>query len=351
MTDLPAEIPGVDFDVLSSWMSDQGLGSGPITDAIELTGGTQNILVRFERDGRGYVLRRPPLHKRANSDEAMRREARILGALTGTAVPHPELIAAESELDAMDCAFYLMEPIEGRNVQAEGLTPTQVVDRATRQRMGLAMVDAAVALGSLDYEALGMADFGRPEGWLERQVDRWRSHLDGYSEVPEYTGRDEIPHVDEVARWLDDNCPTEWSPGLLHGDFHFGNVLFEHDSGELAAVVDWELATLGDPLMDLGWLHATWPDPDLPGMGSTIEPWDGFASIDELTAHYAERSNRDLSAATWYGVMACYKMGIILEGTHARAQAGRAPAEFGDLLHATTIGLFERATHFISTRP
>lgn len=347
MTDQPMEIPGVDFEALSTWMNGQGLGSGPISDATVLTGGTQNILVRFERDGRCYVLRRPPVHKRGNSDETMCREARILGALAGSTVPHPELIAAESDLDVMDCAFYLMEPIEGRNVQAVGLSDTQAGDNATRQRMGLAMVDAIVALGSLDYEALGLADFGKPDGWLERQVDRWRSHLDGYSEVPEYTGRLEIPHVDDVASWLDDNRPDDWTPGLLHGDFHFGNVLFEHDTGELAAVVDWELATLGDPLMDLGWLHATWPDPDLPGMGGSVQPWDGFASIHDLNAHYAAHSTRDLSAATWYGVMACYKMGIILEGTHVRASAGKASKEFGDLLHATTIGLFQRAAFFM----
>ena len=347
MTSAPDAIPGVDLDVLARWMDTHELGAGPITDATQLTGGTQNILARFQRDGRAYVLRRPPIHKRSNSDETMRREARILAALAASAVPHPALIAAEAELDTMDCAFYLMEPIEGRNVQVVGLSEAQIADPSMRHRMGLAMVDAVIALGSLDHQAVGLGDFGKPDGWLERQVDRWRSHLDGYSAEPTYTGRDEIPHVDDVARWLDDNRPVTWTTGLLHGDFHFGNVLFEHDSGELAAVVDWELATVGDPLMDLGWLHATWPDPDLPGMGGSLQPWDGFATIAELNDHYAANSDRDLSSATWYGVMACYKMGIILEGTHARAQAGKASVEFGDLLHATTIGLFDRAAHFI----
>ncbi|MGI9601539.1 MAG: phosphotransferase family protein [Acidimicrobiales bacterium] len=340
-------IAGVDLEALAAWMDRQHLGSGPLSGATQLTGGTQNILVRFVRDETAYVLRRPPVHKRDNSDETMRREARILRAIADSEVPHPALIAAEPELDTMDCAFYLMEAVDGRNVQADGLSPTQGADATVRRRMGLAMVDAAVALGALDHEALGMADFGRPDGWLERQVDRWRSHLDGYSAVPEYTGRDEIPHVDDVASWLEANRPTNWSPGLRHGDFHFGNVLFEHDTGELAAVVDWELATVGDPLMDLGWLHATWPDPELPGITGSLQPWDGFASIDDLNTHYAGQSTRDLSSATWYGVMACYKMGIILEGTHMRAQSGKASKEFGDLLHSTTIGLFERATVFI----
>ena len=348
MTHTLPDIEGVDFDALVGWMDSRGLGRGPITRAAELTGGTQNVLVELTRDRRTYVLRRPPVHKRSNSDETMRREARILGALAGRDVPHPALIAAEPELDTMDCAFYLMERIDGINVSDAGLSPAQAAYPAVRRRMGLAMVDAAIALGSLDVDDLGMSDFGRPDGWLERQVDRWRSHLDGYAEFPDYSGRDEIPHVDEVAAWLDDNCPAQWSPGLLHGDFHLANVLFERGSGELAAVVDWELATLGDPLMDLGWLMATWPDPALPGMGGGPTPWDGFGSIDDLVVHYDAHSDRDLSAARWYGVMACYKLGIILEGSHARAGAGQAPAVIGDLLHQATIGLFDRAAFFIA---
>ncbi|MEL7208955.1 MAG: phosphotransferase family protein, partial [Actinomycetota bacterium] len=318
-------------------MDERGLGSGAITGAEPLGGGTQNILVRFVRDGRTYVLRRPPEHKRRNSDDTMRREATVLAAIADTDVPHPRLIAAEPSTDVIGAAFYLMEPIDGFNVSVEMPSPHRD-DPAIRRRMGLAMAEGAARLGAVDHEAVGLADFGRPDGWLERQVDRWRSHLDGYGEFAEYPGPD-IPGLEQVASWLDENCPTNWSPGITHGDYHLANVLFSPTDGELAAIVDWELCTIGDPLLDLGWLLATWPEPGLPGGTVLIDPWDGFPTRAELVAEYGRHSDRSVDQADWYGVMACYKLGIILEGTHARAFAGKAPAEIGDLLHATTVGL------------
>ena len=337
--DRPVE--GVDMAAVSAWMDDRSFGTGPITAVEALGGGTQNILVRFERDGAGYVLRRPPVHKRRNSDETMRREARVLGAIADTTVPHPRLIAAEASLDVIGAAFYLMEPIDGFNASV-GLPSPHRDDPAIRRRMGLAIVEGAATLGAVDYEAVGLGDFGRSDGWLERQVDRWRSHLDGYADFVEYPGPD-IPGLDRVADWLERNRPTDWSPGITHGDYHLANVMFSLDDGELAAIVDWELCTIGDPLLDLGWLLATWPEPGFPGGTVMIDPWEGFPTRAELVAHYDERSARSVDAADWYGVMACYKLGIILEGTHARAFAGQAPRDIGDLLHATAVGLLERA--------
>ena len=334
-------VHGVDLDAVSAWMDERSLGRGPISGAETLGGGTQNILLRFERDGVTYVLRRPPEHKRANSDETMRREARVLGAIADTAVPHPRLIAAEPSLDVIGAAFYLMEPIDGFNASVELPSPPRD-DPALRRRMGLSMAEGAATLGAVDYEAVGLGDFGKPDGWLERQVDRWRSHLEGYADFAEYPGPD-IPGVDRVGDWLDRNRPTDWSPGITHGDFHLANVLFSPEDGELAAIVDWELCTIGDPLLDLGWLLATWPEPGVPGGTVLIDPWDGFPTRAELIRHYGEHSSRSVETADWYGVMACYKLGIILEGTHARAYAGKAPKDIGDLLHATTVGLFERA--------
>ncbi|MEQ8612157.1 MAG: phosphotransferase, partial [Parvibaculaceae bacterium] len=119
--------------------------------------------------------------------------------------------------------------------------------------------------------------------------------------------------------------------------------MYRHDGPELAAIVDWELTTIGDPLLDLGWLMATWPEDGARAGAVGVEPWDGFPKVDELVAHYAARTTRDMSHIGWYAVLACYKLGIILEGTHARACAGKAPKETGDMLHASTVGLFERA--------
>lgn len=337
----------VDLDRVGAWMDARGLGAGPITDVERLGGGTQNVLLRFERAGRAYVLRRPPEHKRANSDETMRREARMLAALAGSAVPHPGLIAAESSIDVIGAAFYLMEPIDGFHAPS-GLPEPHRSDAMLRHRMGLAMVDGIVALGAVDHVAVGLADFGRTERYLERQVERWQSQLASYSTLPGYGGPD-IPGVDRVARWLESHRPSNFRAGIIHGDYHLSNVLFSRTGPELAAIVDWELTTIGDPLLDLGWLMATWPADDGTQIGGAmaVQPWSGFPSVAELVAHYGATSDRDLSAIDWYGVLACFKLGIILEGTHARAAAGQAPRETGDMLHAMTVGLFQRAERMI----
>ena len=323
-------------------MDEHGLGDGPLTDLAELTGGTQNVLLRFTRSGRGYVLRRPPVHKRRNSDETMRREARVLAALAGSDVPHPGLIAAEPDESVLGAAFFLMEPIEGFN-PAGGLPEPHRSDPGMRRRMGFSMADAAAALSRVDHVAVGLGDFGRPEGWLERQVDRWRGQLASYDELDGYPGP-EIPGVDRVADWLEANRPGSWQPGIIHGDLHFANVLVRPDAPQLAAVVDWELCTIGDPLLDLGHLLATWPGDGPGGVGEGITDLPTKA---ELVGRYAEGSDRAVDDIDWYHVLAAYRLGIILEGTHARAFAGKAPKEIGDLLHATTVGLFDRAVRVI----
>jgi aminoglycoside phosphotransferase (APT) family kinase protein len=322
-------------------MDGAGLPGGRILAVERLGGGTQNILVRFERGGRRYVLRRPPLHKRDNSDETMRREARVLAALAGSDVPHPQLVAACGDTEVLGAAFYLMEPVDGANPTV-ALPRRYVEDRAWRWQLGLAMADGAAAVGAVDHVAAGLADLGRPEGYLERQVSRWRRQLESYADLHGYAGS-ELPGVDRIATWLERNRPSSWQPGLLHGDYHFANVLCSPVRPGLAAIVDWELTTVGDPLVDLGWLLATWPDDDAGPRAVQVRPWDGFPAPADLVARYAERSERDLSAVAWYEVLACYKLGIILEGTNARAAAGLADPAVGEQLHAQALALFAHA--------
>jgi aminoglycoside phosphotransferase (APT) family kinase protein len=335
----------IDFAILDAWMDDQGLPAGEIRDVVRLTGGTQNILVRFERGGRRFVLRRPPVHKRANSDETMRREARVLGALAGSNVPHPGLIAACPDEALLGAAFYLMEPVNGFGV-GEGL-PESHQSLEARRRMGFSMVEGIAELAALDYRSVGLEGFGRPDGYLERQVSRWQHQLESYSELEGYPGPD-IPGVGQVAIWLESNRPEDSPAGILHGDYHIGNVMFRHDAPVLAAIVDWELATIGDPLLDLGALIAGWPDDEgRTPLGSATSVMAGMPSVSEILDHYAARSHRSLESIDWYVVLACYRLGIILEGSHARACAGRASREVGDLLHAATLGLFERALSYL----
>ena len=337
------EIPGVDLAVLLAWMDQMSLGDGPLTGVELITGGTQNILLRFSRADRTYVLRRPPVNKRTNSDETMRREARVLAALSGSAVPHPGLIAAEPDPEALGAAFYLMEPIDGFNATL-GLPAPFNNDLGWQRDMGLSMPDAIAALAAVDYVAVGLADLGRFDGWAERQVGRWRRQLDSYSELDGYGGPN-IPGVDEVGDWLAARIPTDAQPGLIHGDFHFANVLIRNDRPEVAAIVDWELVTIGDPLLDLGHLLATWPQRDTVGISVMA---DGLPTHDDVIARYATQTARSLDGLLWFRVLACYRLGLILEGTHARACAGLAPTAVGDQLHAHTVSLLEQALALIS---
>lgn len=341
------DIP-VDLAALARWMDGQGLGEGPLEEATLLGGGTQNILLRFTRGGRTYVLRRPPPHLRKNSNDTMRREARMLAAIADTDVSHPRLIAACPEEDVIGAAFYLMEPINGFNPTV-GLPELHASDPAIRRRMGFALVEGIAKLGAVDHEKAGLADFGKVDNYLERQVARWQSQLESYREFPSWPGPDGIPGVARVAKWLEDHRPKNFIPGIIHGDYHLANVMFRYDGPELAAIVDWELTTIGDPLLDLGWLLATWPEGDGPAAGAVgVRPWDGFPDADELVTHYRQFTTRDMSHIEWYGVLACYKLGIILEGTYARACEGKAPKETGDMLHASTVGLFNRALRWIA---
>jgi aminoglycoside phosphotransferase (APT) family kinase protein len=336
------------LDGLRQWMDGQGLGHGPIEDAHLLGGGTQNILLKFTRAGRAYVLRRPPKHLRANSNETMRREARVLAALKGTNVPHPDLIAACPDETTLGASFYLMEPIEGFTPREE-MPALHANDPAIRRAMGFEMVDAIAALSKVDYAAKGLATLGKLDNFLERQVGRWRAQLESYAEFPGWPGLSGIPGVDEVGKWLDAHRPPGFKPGIIHGDFHFGNVLFDRHSAKMTAMVDWELTTLGDPLVDLGWVLSAWPED-----GATqgpVNPWNGFPTRAEIVARYAAQTGRDVSRADWYDVLACYKLGAILEGTYARACAGRAPKETGDMLHASTVNLFTRAMSKIGLAP
>jgi aminoglycoside phosphotransferase (APT) family kinase protein len=344
--DLAADL-AADLTEVAGWMSQQGLGEGPLDDIREITGGTQNIMLRFSREGRSgrrdYVFRRGPRHLRPISNTVILRETRVLRALAGTAVPHAPLIAVCGDTAVLgDAVFYLMEPVDGFNA-GPALPPLHAADPAVRRDMGLSMADAAARLGAVDFRAVGLADFGKPDGFLERQVPRWLSELESYSTFDNYPGPD-IGDVDAVAAWLREHQPSSFKPGIMHGDYHAANVMFSPTGPDVVAIVDWEMSTIGDPLQDLGWMLATWCSPGRePVLPNELMSAGGLATPGELIERYARNSDRDLSQIDWYTVLACFKLGIILEGTHARAAAGKAPREIGDVLHTATVRLFDRA--------
>ncbi|OOK75468.1 phosphotransferase enzyme family protein [Mycobacterium kansasii] len=199
----------MDLEAVAAWMSKQGLGEGPLQDVSPVTGGTQNVMLRFTRSGRPYVLRRGPRHLRPRSNTVILRETQVLAALAGSDVPHPRLIASCDDPGVLgDAVFYLMEPVEGFNA-GEGLPPLHAGDAQVRYGMGLSMADALARLGAVDHVAVGLASFGKPEGFLERQVPRWLSELESYQQYDGYPGR----RSRESSR-----CQGGWSAtGRRHG--------------------------------------------------------------------------------------------------------------------------------------
>lgn len=334
---------------LAAWLMNQGVAAGQVDNAETLSGGTQNILYRFEMSGHAYVLRRPAVNARPGAAKTILREARVLAALAGTDVPHPRFRYVCTDPEVMGATFLLTDAVAGFNA-AVAMSDLAATDPAVRHRMGLAMVDGIVALAAVDHQAQGLGDFGRLDDFIERQVGRWASQLEGYAELANWPGPDALRGIHAIGTWLDANRPADWRGGLMHGDYHIANVLF-HDDGRLSAILDWELASLGDPLLDLGRLLAAWPTPDGSGpLSLKVEPWQGFPDRDELVDRYAAGSGRSMANLLWYEVLACYKLGIILEGTYARACAGLVDPAVGDRLHRSAIGLTERAHQWLEER-
>ena len=333
----------VDLRVVARWAAGQGLPDGPVEDVRRIGGGTQNVVLRLRWAGRDAVLRRPPEHPRPGSNAVLLREMRVLAALEGTGVPHPGLIAGCADETVLGgVVFYLMDAVDGINPGA-GIEPPYTEDPAARRAAALDVAAVLARLGALDHVAIGLDGMGRPEGFLARQVPRWLRHLESYAELPGYPGP-RLPHVEDLARWLTAHRPPDARPGIVHGDYHLNNVLLARDAPRVAAVVDWEMCTVGDPLLDLGWLLVTWPDGGLdPVAGGPFAEAGGLPGPAELVEQYAALSDRDLSAVDWYTVLAGLKFAIVIEGTHARAFAGQADEATGWRLHRAAVATLERA--------
>jgi aminoglycoside phosphotransferase (APT) family kinase protein len=332
----------VDWAAVESWLAAKGVVVGLISEIEQIGGGTQNLMFRFRCGDARLVLRRGPRHLRPHTNDALRREARVLSALDGTGVPIPRVVAAEPDESVLGSAFYLMEPIDGFNPSV-ALPPLHESNVEMRRAMGFEAVDALLALGAVDAEQVALGDLGKPDDFLERQVPQWVDTLDRYTRFDGYPGHI-LPNVDDLADWLTRHRPSSIQPGIMHGDYHLANLMFRNDGPQVAAIVDWEMCTLGDPLLDFGWLLATWPQDNAIGPLKTVTD---LPTRTELIAHYAAAGQRSIEHALWYTVMASFKLAIVLEGTNARAHAGKAPKATGDLLHAIAIGLLDNATVFL----
>ena len=304
----------VDEERLGRWMDAEGLpGAGePVTSRF-ISGGASNEIFEIRRGDFGAVLRRPPRVVPKGRNETMLREFRVLDALNGTDVPHPEAFAACSDPDVIGSAFYLMSLVDGWSpMNTDGWPAPFDTDLDARYGLGIELVDGIARLARVDWRARGLEGFGKPEGFHDRQVDRWLSHLNAIQFR-------EIPGLDVTAEWLRAHKPSHWEPGIIHGDYQFANVMFAHGApARLAAIVDWEMTTVGDPLLDLAWALLGY-DGENPRADGFYLDMQGMPTRSALLAHYEKVSGISTENIDYYLVLANWKLGIVLEKTYASA--------------------------------
>jgi len=314
------QIPGIDLDRLTPWFAAH-VASVTSLSAKVVGHGRSNLTYRIEAaDGRAWVLRRPPLSHVLPTAHDMKREYRIISALEGTAVPVPHAIALCEDLAVNDAPFYIMSFVDGM-VPVDPALVAATYDEATRRRMGEALIDVLVAFHAIDPASVGLADFGKPQGFIARQVKRFNAQL-------EASTIRQIPELTELGRRLTNAVPAESEYTLVHGDYRLDNCVIDKD-GHIAAVLDWEMATLGDPLADLGLQFMYWPEPGSPGAGpgagvgsGPVLSLPGFPTRSEAMRRYAEKSGRDITHLDFYAALAFFKLAVILEGIHARFLEG-----------------------------
>jgi len=313
--------PTLDLDALGAWLGDRlGDPAEPLSaQPIGADLGMGNALFELRRGDRAFVLRRPPAVLNDKSASNMTREYRILRALDGSAVPHPVARALCEDPEVIGAPFLIMDKVDG-------FTPGFVLpepfnsDPGLRRGLAMAYVDALVDLAEVDWQAAGLGDLGKPDGFLERQVPRWMAQLE------RYRVRD-LPELEFVTDWLERNRPVMSGPAIMHGDYSPFNVMVApQPPARLAAVIDWDTGTIGDPLLDIGHLLARWTNPgEEPVLQLQAGGTEHYPTRAELAARYAERSGKDVSALPYYEALALFKLAVILEGTYARKRRAGVP--------------------------
>jgi aminoglycoside phosphotransferase (APT) family kinase protein len=328
----------LDVERLARWLDARELpGAGAPTEVRLLSGGSQNEIYEVCRGDARMVLRKPPLHAVPSRDDGIRREWRILAALRGTDVPHAEAIAACDDASVLGRPFYLMGFVDGWSPmsQPDGLAEPFRSDPVLRADLAYALVEGVARLGAVEWRAAGLEDLGRPDGFHDRQVDRWLAFF------AKTGGRDGLDGMDTATAWLRAHRPVDFVPGVMHGDYQFANVMFGDGApGRLAAVVDWEMGTIGDPKLDLAWALRDWPDDGgAPASGGGYIDLRGMPPRDALLAHYARVSGCQVDDIDYYLVLARWKLAIVLEQGFRNAGSDPVLQGFG----ATVVELLRSA--------
>ena len=311
----------LDTAALDAWIGDQLPNAGqPLTaERMGADTGIANALFIVSRGDARWVLRQPPLVKNHPSASNTEREWKILKALDGTDVPHPEPLLFCSDADVLGQPFMIMGLIDGFT-PGFALPEPFLSDASLRHGLGMAYVDGCAALTNVDWQGRGLDGLGKPDGFLERQVSRWLGQLDGYRTR-------EIPELDFLSGWLESSRPEMSRAGILHGDYSPFNVMVANDPpARLAAIVDWDTGTIGDPLLDIGHLLARWAEPgEEPLINPQAGGLNGYPTRREMAARYSERTGRDMTAIAYYEVLALFKLAVILEGSYARQRSAGVP--------------------------
>ena len=314
-----ARPPLLVLEPLRDFLDEHGLGAGGIR-AQPIGEGHSNVTYLIEREaGSQLVLRRPPRPPLPPSAHDVLREARLLRALETTPARVPKVLAVCDREELIGCPFYVMERVQGEVIVTE--TPAPLDNPAQRKRIGEQLIDALVEIHAVDWRATGLEGFGKPTGYLERQLRRFGGLWD-------LNKTREIPAVERVGAWLSEHMPSSGPATIVHGDYRLGNTMFAASApAELVAVFDWEMATIGDPLADVGYLCMFWSEAGDPEGGlrehlGRVTRAEGYPTRAELIARYEDLSGRSMRDLRWYTTLALWKSVVFMEGNYKRAVAG-----------------------------
>jgi aminoglycoside phosphotransferase (APT) family kinase protein len=331
----------IDRARLEDWFRENVEGAEPGLEFERISGGRSNLTYRVkDARGRRWALRRPPLGERLASAHDMSREYGVVAALAPTNVPVPPAIALCRDESVNGAPFYVMEFVDGPILRSRSHAE-ESFDQDARRVIGERVVDTLVDIHAVDPDEVGLGELGRKQDYVARQLRRWQGQW-------EKSRTRELPVVDDVHRRLAARIPEQGPATIVHGDYRLDNLILS-PAGEIAAVVDWELCTLGDPLADVGMLLVYWSEPgdELMPLFDAPTTAPGFPSRDEIRHRYGERSGRDLSEIDFYVALGCWKLAIILEGVYARFAAGQygraddAFQQFADMVERLAEGADE----------
>jgi aminoglycoside phosphotransferase (APT) family kinase protein len=335
----------MDVARLGAWMDQVGLpGAGAPIEHRYVSGGSQNEIFEIRRGDFHAALRRPPRIAPEGRNDGILREWRIIEALAGTDVPHTEAYAVCTDTSVLGCTFYLMGFVDGWSpVGVESWPAPFDTDSVARAGLAYQLVDGTARLSKVDWKAKGLSDLGRPDGFHERQVERWMRFYDRVKT------RD-VPGLEVTTDWLQQHKPIDFVPGIMHGDYQFANVMYRHGApARLAAIIDWEMGTVGDPKLDLAWVVQAWPDSGGDAPASGFLDISGMPSRDALVQYFATEAGRQCDDIDYYVVLARWKLAIVLEQGYMRAMSGVGENEkllaFGPIV----LDLMRRAANLVES--